>query len=237
MNCHHWTVSVAASVAIDWGGNSDGLNLTTTNHYSMGKNQPSHLQGLSTIRDTDLLLEAYDNSDIVEFTYKANNLLRDNGLPQNPSGPSYLVLGSYDEGSVTRDGPVDRLKHTRRILQENQLSSFAVLLEDLDPNNMRWDNWYLKFQFTLLSTDYNVLVAEDNDGGHELELGEVPLKETFIAKREYTHASLDKDLEFEKYDGMMASLFDFMDRAGHLYRWQDRTEFTDAIVQIAIKTG
>jgi hypothetical protein len=35
---------------------------------------------------------------------------------------------------------------------------------------------------------------------------------------------------------MMASLFDFMDRAGHLYRWQDTTEFTDAIVKIAIET-
>jgi len=199
-------------------------------------NLPSHLQGLSKIRDWELLVESYDNSDLIEFTHKANNLLRNNGLPQHPSGPSYLILGSYKDGSPTREGPKDRLVHARRILHGNNRSGFAVLLEELDPNNTRWNNWYLKFQFTLLSTNYNVLVAEDNDGGHELELGEIPLEETYIAKRDYTHASLDKDIEYEKFDGMMASLFDFLDRAGHLYRWRNKTEFTDSIIQIAIKT-
>jgi hypothetical protein len=150
----------------------------------MSENIPSHLRDLPTIRDIDLLVEAYSNSDLIEFTHKANTLLRNNDLPRDPFGPSYLVLGSYDEGSGTRDGPIDRLEHAREILHDNRLSSFAILLEDLDPRDTRWDNWYLKFQFTLLSTDYNVLVAEDNDGGHELELGEVPLEETFIAKRE-----------------------------------------------------
>lgn len=202
----------------------------------MPQNLPSHLQGLPKIRDWQLLIDAYDNTELVDFTQKANNLLRNNGLPTNPTGPSYLLLGNYDERSATREGPKDRLQFAQRILHNAKHSSFAILLEELDPNNTNWNNWYLKFQFTLLSTDYNVVVAEDNDGGHELELGEVPLQETYVAKREYTHASLDEDLEHEKFDGMMSSLFNFLDRAGHLYRWQDKTELRNAIVQIAIKT-
>ena len=199
-------------------------------------NLPSHLQELPTVRDRELLIESYSDSELREFTRKFNNLLRNNNLPQNPVGPSYLILGSYKKGSSTRAGPKDRLIDAKKILDRNQHSNFAILLENLDPNNTRWDNWYLKFQFVLLSTDYNVLVAEDNDGGHELELGEIPLQETYVAKREYTHASLDKDIEYEKFDGMMSSLFNFMDRAGHLYRWQDKTELIDAITQIALKT-
>lgn len=197
---------------------------------------PPHLQGVPKIRDWDLLVDSYDNADLIEFTRLANELLRNNGLAQQPVGPSYLILGSYDDGSSTRDGPKDRLVHAREILHTNQHSSFAVLLEDLDPSDTRWPSWYLKFQFTLRSTDYNVLIAEDNDGGHELELGEISLQTTYVAKREYTHASLDKDIEYEKFDGMMASLFDFLDRAGHLYRWRDKTEFTDALIQIALTT-
>ncbi|SDR16830.1 hypothetical protein [Halopelagius longus] len=197
---------------------------------------PPHLQGLPEIRDWELLLEGYSDSELIEFTQKANDILRDNGLRENPDRPSFLILGSYDQGSSTREGPKDRLEDVRDILHLNQKSNFAILLEELDPDNTRWNNWYLKFQFTLLSTDYNVLVAEDNNGGHELELGEVPLQETYVAKREYTHASLDKDLEYEKFDAMMSTLFDFLDRAGHLYRWQDKAELSDAIVQIARKT-
>jgi hypothetical protein len=198
---------------------------------------PCHLKNLPQIRDLELLVESYDNSELIEFTHRANNLLRHNGLPANPSGPSYLILGSYNEHSSGREGPKDRLINAKKILDGIQYSSFAILLEEIDPNNTRWTNWYLKFQFTLLSTDYNVLIAEDNDGGHELELGEIPLQETYVAKRDYTHASLDNDIEYQKFDGMMATLFDFLDRAGHLYRWQDKTEFSNAIIQIAITTS
>lgn len=197
---------------------------------------PPHLQGLPKIRDWELLIDGYSNSELIDFTQKANNLLRNNGLPQNPTGPSYLIIGNYDTPSGTRDGPKDRLEFTKTILHNNNHSSFAILLEDLDPSNQRWSNWYLKFQFTLLSTDYTVLVAEDNDGGHELELGEVSLTDTYVAKREYTAVSLDNDLEYEKFDGMMASLFDFLDRAGQLYQWQNKPELAHAIVQIATKT-
>ncbi|MFA9516587.1 hypothetical protein ACERIT_05120 [Halopenitus sp. H-Gu1] len=203
----------------------------------MGDQLPPHLQGLPKVRDWDLLTEAYSDAELIEFHHKGNNLLRSNGLTDDPVAPSYLLLGNYDAGPSTRDGPKDRLETVRQIINLNQVTNFAILLEDLDPANDRWDNWYLKFQFTLLSTDYNILIAEDNDGGHELELGEIPLEETYVAKREYTHASLDKDLEYEKFDGMMATLFDFLDRAGHLYRWQDTTELADATVQICIETS
>lgn len=202
----------------------------------MGNELPPHLRGLPKIRDWELLTEAYSDAELIEFHRRANELLRNNGLAEHPTAPSYLLLGNYDNGSDTRDGPRDRLETARKILDLNQATNFAILLDDLDPENDRWDNWYLKFQFTPLSTDYNVLIAEDNDGGHELELGEIPLEETYVAKREYTHASLDKDIEYEKFDGMMATLFDFLARAGRLYRWQDETELTDAVVQICIET-
>lgn len=95
----------------------------------------------------------------------------------------------------------------------------------------------MKFQFVSQSTDYNILVAEDNDGGHELELGEVSLEETYVLKREYSGDSIDNDLEYEKFDGMMAALFQFLERAGQLYRWHNKTELLRASHQIAIETS
>lgn len=76
----------------------------------------------------------------------------------------------------------------------------------------------VKFRYTTATTDFNVLVAEDNDGGHELELGEATLSETYVAERDYRHASVNKDLEYEKYDAMIGTLFKLMDRRGHLFK-------------------
>ena len=88
----------------------------------------------------------------------------------------------------------------------------------------------------MATTDFTVLVAEDNDGGHELELGEATLSETYVAKRDYRHASVDKDLEYEKYDAMISTLFKLMDRRGHLFEWRTPAEFRDAIEQISTET-
>lgn len=110
------------------------------------------------------------------------------------------------------------------------------MLEDLDPDNDDWRNFYVKFRYTMATTDFTVLVAESSDGGHELELGDATLSETYVAKRDYRHASIDKDLEYEKYDAMMGTLCKLMDRRGHLFAWRTSDEFQDALEQISTET-
>ena len=59
-------------------------------------------------------------------------------------------------------------------------------------------------------SDYVIGVFEDNDGGHELELGEGNLSTTYILKRDYSNASIDNDVEYEKYDAMLGTLFFYL---------------------------
>ncbi|EMA14487.1 hypothetical protein C435_15458, partial [Haloarcula marismortui ATCC 33799] len=81
--------------------------------------------------------------------------------------------------------------------------------------------------------DYTILIAEDNDGGHELELGEISLSSTYIAKRDYSSVSIENDLEYEKFDAMIAKLFEIMDRKNHLFEWDNTHSFTRAIQKIS----
>lgn len=94
----------------------------------------------------------------------------------------------------------------------------------------------LKFRYTLIGTDYVLLVAEDNDGGHELELGEVPLPDTYAFKRDYEGISIESDVEYEKFDAMMSTLFDTMEENGQLKRWNTMEELPDAVDEVAAET-
>lgn len=199
-------------------------------------NLPSHLRGLPTLDDTDFVLGGLSNDELRQLPVAVNSLQLDLDIAATPDGTRYLVLGSYDTPRSDRTGPKDRLVEARDYLEDLAPGSTAVLLEDLDPDNDDWRNFYVKLRYTMATTDFNVLVAEDNDGGHELELGEATLSETYVAKRDYRHASLDKDLEYEKYDAMISTLFDLMDRRGHLFEWRTPAEFRDAIEQISTET-
>ncbi|WP_135826262.1 hypothetical protein [Halorussus ruber] len=99
-----------------------------------------------------------------------------------PDATRYFVLGNYDEPQKRR------VRSAAGMLEQYNPESIAFLLEDLDPTEDDWENFYLQFRYALTVTDFVVLVAEDNDGGHELELGEVPLEDTYVIKRDYGSA-------------------------------------------------
>ena len=197
---------------------------------------PPHLRGLPTLDDADFVLGGLSNDELRRLPIAVNDLQLELDIAATPGGTRYLVLGSYDTPRSDRTGPKDRLVEARDCLEDLNPRSTAVLLEDLDPDNGDWRNFYVKFRYTMATTDFNVLVAEDNDGGHELELGEATLSETYVAKRDYRHASVDKDLEYEKYDAMISTLFKLMDRRGHLFKWRTPAEFRDAIEQVSTET-
>lgn len=131
-----------------------------------------------------------------------------------------FVIGSYAE---RKKGRVEAVR--------DQLSNLsgaeAFLLEELDPDVDVWENFYVKFRVFLARCHYVVGVFEDNDGGHELEIGEADLSTTFVLKRDYREASIDDDVEYEKYDAMLATLFDLLDRRGHLRSWTTEAELAD----------
>lgn len=131
-----------------------------------------------------------------------------------------FVIGSY----ATRKK--DRVEAVREGLS-NQPAVEAFLLEEIDPDVDVWTNFYVKFRVFLARCHYVVGVFEDNDGGHELEIGEADLSSTFVLKRDYREASIDDDLEYEKYDAMLAMLFDLLDRRGHLRRWTTEAELAE----------
>jgi hypothetical protein len=85
-------------------------------------------------------------------------------------------------------------------------------------------------------TDYCVMVAEDNDGGHELELGEIPLAETFVLKRDYSDSSIDNDLEHRMFDSMILGVFEFIERNGQLFLWTDDESFAQGVANIILNT-
>lgn len=113
----------------------------------------------------------------------------------------------------------------------------AFLLDDLDEKNEYWGNFYLKFRYALVGTDYAVLVAEDNDGGHELELGEVRLEDLFVFKRNYERISIEKDIEYEKFDAMMGTLFDLMDENGRVALWNTTAGLVSAVKDVVADTA
>lgn len=191
---------------------------------------PDHLAGGPRIDDADFVLGGFSNEEVTEIHAAVSNLVAELG-EMGPSEPiRYFVLGNYDERRKRW------LEQARSLLEHYVEDGVAFLLSDLDAENDDWENFYIKFRYTLSLVDYPVLVAEDNDGGHELELGEIPLSDTYVVKRDYEPASVGHDLEYEKYDAMMGKLFDVMRRRGHLFEWTDTQSFARAVRQVADAT-
>lgn len=122
----------------------------------------------------------------------------------------FLVIGSYAE-------PMKSRVETVREQLSKPPGDEAFVLDEIDPDVDVWENFYVKFRVFLVRAQYVVGVFEDNDGGHELEIGEVNLSTTVVLKRDYHPASIKDDVERAKYDAMLATLFDLLDRRGRLY--------------------
>lgn len=191
---------------------------------------PDHLSDGLTLDDAEFLFGNYDVSEMSAIHDAITRLADGLDLRSSPNATRYFVLGNYDEPQKRR------LQNAAELLEQYDSAGIAVLLEDLDPTDDDWENFYLKFRYALTLIDHVVLVAEDNDGGHELELGEVPLEDTFVLKRDYAPASMRDDLEREKYDAMMAKLCGLMERNDRLFEWNDVESFVEAVVSVASET-
>jgi hypothetical protein len=157
---------------------------------------------------------------------------------------TYVVLGNYDEYRK------DRVEGVRDALTDEAAGRVAFTLEDIDPDVDAWRNFYVKFRVFARRADHTVLVAEDNDGGHELELGEVDLESLYVIKRDYDGASLDPpadgsrsaadpvfgDLDYERSDSMMLTLFAHLDEEGQLLTWASEAELEHAVDRVIGET-
>lgn len=131
----------------------------------------------------------------------------------------YLVIGNYDEATKPR------LLETRDVLDRRSPNHLAFLLDEVDPDVSAWQNFYVKFKIFTARADWIVGVFENNDGGHELEAGEVPREKLYVFKREYD----DRAREHEAFDAMIASLFEVLDNEGRLIRWDRPAELPNLV--------
>lgn len=190
---------------------------------------PSHLSKNVAIDDPEFVFRGLTNEETTKIHVAIVDLVAEVRDKADSTETRYLVLGNYG------DRQKGWLLAARDLLEYFDPASIAFLLDDLDIGNERWENFYVKFLFTLSFVDHPVLVAEDNDGGHELELGEVSLRSTYIVKRNYEAASIDHDIEYEKYDAMMVKLFELMARNDRLFEWTDTETFARAVQTVATR--
>lgn len=132
----------------------------------------------------------------------------------------YFIIGNY------ADNKEERVRLVQTILSKEE-GHEAFLLKEIDPSTDIWENFYIKFRVFLNRNDFLIGVFEDNDGGHELELGEGKIENTYVLKREYMQDSINRDIEHEKYDAMIGTYFDLLDRRNHLYQWTTETELKE----------
>lgn len=178
----------------------------------------------SLIENTAFYLGSIDSYEQAKAIHKASK--RD--LARYMRADTVLfVIGNYDDPQKAR------LEGVRDQLSEIRAGDEAFILEDIDPEIDAWENFYVKFRVLLEGSDYVIGMFEDNDGGHELELGEADLSSTYVLKRDYGQASIDDDVEYEKYDAMLGTLFEMMDNRGHLLTWTSEVELTDAVTRLS----
>lgn len=192
---------------------------------------PDHLAGGATFDEAEFLFSELTPSEAASIHSAIAELAREFEYDGAPNSTRYFVLGNYD------DPQKERVRRAARVLEREGSENVAVLLDDLDPDDDYWENFYAKFRFVLSMSDYVVVVAEDNDGGHELELGEVPLADTFVLKRDYSSASIEDDVEREKYDAMLAKLCELLARNERLFEWCSVESLDDAVKSVASATG
>lgn len=202
----------------------------------MTSDTPAHIRDLPRLEDADFIYRGYSGEEVAAIHDAASKLFNELNALAAAANTRYFILGSYDSPEG-REGPKDRLEAVRNCINQEPLRATAFLLDDLDETNEHWGNFYLKFRFTLIGTDYVLVVAEDNDGGHELELGEVPLADTYVFERDYANISIENDIEYEKFDAMMGTLFDVMEENGQLRRWSTTDELLEAVEDVVVETA
>lgn len=143
---------------------------------------------------------------------------------------NFFVLGSYDEPEKFR---LNALCHILSVPPNDE----PFTLEEIDPDVDVWENFYIKFRLFLLRADHVVAVFESNDGGHELEIGEIDLDQVHVLKRDYESVSVDHDVEYAKYDAMLGTLFDLLDRRDRLHEWETKHEFYEAAIKLSEALG
>ncbi|MFC6723093.1 hypothetical protein ACFQE1_01535 [Halobium palmae] len=195
-----------------------------------GGDLPSHLSGGPELDDSEYLFSDRTIEEIGDTHTLIASLTETLSGLTNPENTRYFIIGSYKER------PMKRLRTAQTVLPKKNQDAVAVLLSDLNVEDDGYHNFYIKFRVVEALTDYAVLIAEDNDGGHELELGELSLESTYVAKRDYEHASIDHDLERQKYDAMIAKLFEVLEVNDQLFTWTSIDEFNDALSEIASRT-
>ena len=131
----------------------------------------------------------------------------------------YLVIGNYAETMKPR------LRTARDVLDCRSPTHVAFLLDEVDPDVTAWQNFYVKFKVFAARADWVVGIFEDNDGGHELEAGEVPRQKLYAFKREYS----DPDIEHRAYDAMIRSLFEVLENDGQLIRWDQPAKLASLV--------
>lgn len=175
------------------------------------------------IEHTEFYLDGIDSYEQAKAIHEASK--RDLGRYMQ-ADTVLFVIGNYDTPQK------DRIEDVRETLSELRPGDEAFILEDIDPELTAWENFYVKFRVLLEGSDYVIGVFEDNDGGHELELGEADLSTTYILKRDYSNASIDNDVEYEKFDAMIGTLFEMMDDREHLVSWTAEEELHEAIEEL-----
>lgn len=151
----------------------------------------------------------------------------------------YFILGNYDHPQR------ERLDLVKDKISRTDTNYHPYLLDDITvtgPQASDYKQFYLKFHATVNRTDVFTLVIEDNDGGHELETGEVPGEDLYILYRDYTDASIPdsdgaQDLHREKYDAMIAKLIALYDDANRVYTWTTKDELENEVDSLLNKVG
>lgn len=202
----------------------------------MTTDTPAHIRDLPRLDDADFIYQGYTGEEVAEIHDAAIKLFNELDALAATTNTRYFILGSYDSPEG-REGPKDRLEAVRDHINQDSFPASAFLLDDLDETNEHWPNFYLKFRYTLIGTDYVLLIAEDNDGGHELELGEVPLADAYAFKRDYEGISIENDIEYEKFDAMMGTLFDLMEENGRLESWNTVEQLLLAVGEVVAETA
>lgn len=172
----------------------------------------------AVIEDMEDIIEGGLTTD--QFTKISQEVAKD-AVRLGEAEPLYFVIGNYSFGR----GQKHRVMDVRHELSITEEAPEAFILEDIDPDDEAWENWYTKFLIFKRRADFVVGVFEDNDGGHELEAGEVDNSDLYILKRDYYHPGGGRDTEQEhaRFDGMLAMLFRYLEQRDQLYRWDNDT--------------
>ncbi|MFB6075066.1 MAG: hypothetical protein ABEJ89_08645 [Haloarculaceae archaeon] len=148
--------------------------------------------------------ESFDNEDYE----RVKSAVHEGTLGAALTGPSVLVVGSYD------DPERERLERVRDRIGEHRT---ALLMDEVEEV---WEYWTTKFKLLVANVELVVGVYEHSDGGHEWEAGYLDARErrarTVVLKRSYPGIEDPAD---EPFDAMMAHWMATMRHLDRVYDW------------------